>query len=130
MDTPQMAVHAGSCMCGRIKFEASGAPDLVAICHCAACRKHTGAPMAVYADYALHQVLFDDVAPDLYESSPEIHRGYCAACGSTLSHQSEKQPHMIHLHTGAFDDPSVFAPADEESLEAQLDWMPCVLAPK
>ena len=33
----------GGCLCGDVRFQASGRPYRVGICHCLDCRKHHGA---------------------------------------------------------------------------------------
>lgn len=33
----------GGCLCGKVRFHATGAPLRVGICHCFDCRKHHGA---------------------------------------------------------------------------------------
>ena len=36
--------YAGGCMCGAVRYEASGEPFSVNHCHCLSCRKHNGGP--------------------------------------------------------------------------------------
>ena len=38
----------GGCMCGAIRYEATGKPIIVAYCHCTDCRGITGAPVVGY----------------------------------------------------------------------------------
>jgi hypothetical protein len=117
--------HIGSCLCGKVALEAIGAPSSVAACHCQSCRKHTGAPAAVFADYLASQVSFTTVHPTLYESSTGVRRGFCEVCGSTISYQAENLPDMIHLHIGVFDVPEEFTPNANENTETKLPWL-CV----
>jgi hypothetical protein len=37
-----MRRRTGGCNCGRVKFEVSGTPVRVGLCHCLVCRKGTG----------------------------------------------------------------------------------------
>jgi hypothetical protein len=37
----------GGCLCGAVRFLATGQPKSVAWCHCQSCRKHSGAPVSV-----------------------------------------------------------------------------------
>src|SRR6267142_4295768 len=41
----------GGCLCGAIRFLATGQPKGVAWCHCQSCRKHSGAPVSVFVAF-------------------------------------------------------------------------------
>lgn len=45
-------LFVGGCLCGLVRFEATGAPKWTAYCHCRSCRRHTGAPVSAYAGFA------------------------------------------------------------------------------
>ena len=52
-----MAV-AGGCMCGAVRYEASGEPTAVIHCHCLSCRRHAGALVVTLAGFRQDQVRF------------------------------------------------------------------------
>lgn len=114
----------GRCLCGAVRFTTTGEPGSVALCYCASCRRHSGAPMVAYADFARAQVRFLQGEPARFASSPGVRRGFCAACGSTLCYEGENLPDMIHLHLGAFDDPSDLPPTEVACAEERLSWLP------
>ena len=77
-------VHAGSCLCGAVRFEVKGALRAPDACHCTQCRKWSG-----------HCFASTDVARDAltveggehvrwYHSSEKVRRGFCDTCGSSL----------------------------------------------
>jgi hypothetical protein len=115
----------GGCLCGAIRFRLDAAPLRIGWCHCQSCRRHTGAPAAAFADCARADVTLTRGAPAIYRSSPKVRRGFCGACGSTLSYEHEDVAKEIHLHIGAFDNAALFVPnfaatyADEA-----LPWFP------
>jgi hypothetical protein len=37
----------GGCLCGAVRFVATGQPKGIYWCHCQSCRRHTGAPVVV-----------------------------------------------------------------------------------
>ena len=69
------------------------------------------------------QVRFTASTPSIYVSSPGVRRGFCAQCGSTLSYEGERWPGEVHLHVGAFDDPSTLAPTGHAFAAERLGWL-------
>jgi len=41
----------GGCLCGAVRFTATGRPKGIYWCHCQSCRKHTGAPVSVFVAF-------------------------------------------------------------------------------
>lgn len=122
-DLDAAAVRTGGCLCGAVRFEAGGNPELVAACHCDSCRRHTGAPVAVYADFLRDRIRYSGRRPAEFESSPGAWRGFCGDCGSTLYFRGDARPGMIHLHIGSFDPGHGLVPVAEENVGDQLAWI-------
>ena len=40
-------IYFGQCLCGAIRYQLSGAPNAVTLCHCSDCRRSAGAPVVV-----------------------------------------------------------------------------------
>lgn len=117
-----MTKHKGGCLCGAVRFEAQGAPKWTGLCHCASCRKHTGAPVSAFAGYESGKVHFIAGAPTFFASSEGVKRGFCGRCGATLTYQGASWPGEIHIHIGAFDDPAAFPPTGQGFPEERLAW--------
>ena len=111
------------CLCGAIRFTAEGAPKWTSYCHCRSCRRQTGAPVAAYAGFEAAKVRFTHGALTCFASSPGVQRGFCARCGSTLTYEGDRWPNELHLHLGAFDDPSTFTPTGQAFAEEKLPWL-------
>jgi len=116
-----MSKGAGGCLCGRIRFRASGEPKWTAWCHCESCRRHTGAPGAAYAGFERTRVRFE-AEPARFVSTPGVRRGFCPTCGSTLTYEGDRWPTEIHVHVGAFDDPNRFQPKGQVFTEERVEW--------
>ena len=97
-----MTERTGGCLCGDVRFRLVGAPYQVRYCHYQSCRKHTGAPVSVFAECTGGVVEFTKGAPRLYESSPGVHRGFCARCGSTLNYETDALAGEVHVHIGVW----------------------------
>jgi len=117
------SIHSGGCMCGAVRFQVRGDPKWTAYCHCHSCRKHTGAPASAYAGFERTRVLFTQGQPSYYESSATVKRGFCAACGSTLTYEGARWPTEIHFHVGAFDLPQDFPPKGQAFVEERIPWL-------
>ena len=117
-------LQEGGCMCGRTRFAFQGDPAFVSNCHCAACRRWTGAAMSTFVGGRDDQVAWKGGEPGVYVSSPGVRRTFCQACGTALAYQGAKWPGETHLLLGAFDDPSAFTPTTDVFTEEALDWVP------
>ena len=114
----------GGCLCGAVRFCLTGPPRQTGLCHCRSCRKHTGAPVAAFADCKRAAVAFTQGEPTRFASSPGVRRGFCADCGSTLSFEWDGRPDEIALHIGAFDDPDAFPPTGPDTFpEERVSWL-------
>ena len=40
-------VHEGGCLCGDIRYQVAGGPDIVVVCHCEWCQRRTGTAFAM-----------------------------------------------------------------------------------
>ena len=113
----------GGCLCGAVRFETDGPPKWTSYCHCTSCRRHTGAPVSAYAGFEAGQVRFTKGALTRFSSSDGVHRGFCSTCGSTLTYEGARWPTEIHLHVGAFDDPTPYAPQGHAFVDERLPWL-------
>ncbi len=99
---------SGGCACGRVRYTARIENDDAYLCHCRMCQRASGS-----ISLAMKNVKKADVAwqrePDLYASSPIAERGFCSACGTSLTFQFPDSENM-DLLVATFDDPSRFVP--------------------
>jgi hypothetical protein len=121
-------MRSGGCMCGAVRYEASGEPFSVAHCHCHSCRKHTGAPVVTLAGYLKDQVSFSGAERCFYESSPGALRAYCGECGSPLTWEGDGGDlgPIIELHLSTFDEPEQVVPTAHAFYPERLPWFDIV----
>jgi hypothetical protein len=115
--------HPGGCRCGAVRFTAEGPPLWVAFCHCASCRRATGAPVAAYAGFPAASVRITGETLASFASSPGVRRGFCRRCGTPLSYAGARWPGELHLHLGAFDRPEDLPPTGEAFAQERLPWL-------
>ena len=95
----------GGCLCGRIRFRASGPPGFPHTCSCRMCQRHTGALTATWVEYPSEAVewIGPGGPPATYRSSAASSRAFCPACGSSIG-AIDAAP-VVALLTGTFDRP-------------------------
>ena len=74
----------GSCLCGAVRFEVTGALPGPDACHCSQCRKWSG---HVFASTDFPRSLLSVEGEEhvtWYASSAKARRGFCSICGSSL----------------------------------------------
>lgn len=118
-----MTGFEGGCHCGKVRFKTASGPKFVSRCHCHSCRKTTGAAFSTWVGFAAENVEWTADEPSFYASSPGVKRGYCPACGTPLSYESDKWAGERHFLIGVFDDPAAFTPASDYLREEGLAWV-------
>lgn len=79
--------HAGSCLCGAVRYEVDGEFERFYLCHCQHCRKDTGSAHAanLFASQAtLRWIAGADRVTFFKLPSSRHSRSFCAICGSAL----------------------------------------------
>jgi hypothetical protein len=118
------ASHGGACLCGAVRYRVTGEPLSSVICHCASCRRASGASTVAWLTF--NRANFEIVSgkPAVYRSSPGVVRQFCGLCGSALTYENAGSPISIDVTTGTLDEPGAFPPRAEVWLENRLHWQP------
>lgn len=77
----------GSCLCGAVRYEVTGAFKLIGNCHCSMCRKANGAAFVTWGIIDPDQFRWTsgEEFVQRYQSSPGRQRCFCRSCGSPLA---------------------------------------------
>lgn len=97
----------GSCLCGRLAYEADAEIAGIAHCHCHTCRKTHGSAFSSIAPVpkaSFRWTKGDDVRRS-YESSPGKFRHFCSQCGSHVAAERLERDAML-LRLGCLDTPA------------------------
>lgn len=112
----------GGCLCGAVRYQASGQPLWACHCHCSVCQRQTGSAFSTFVGFPSDCVTWPKGKPALYQSSELIQRGFCARCGSTLSfhraHVSE-----LSVTAGSLDHPDSVDPQFHMMTSSQVSWL-------
>jgi hypothetical protein len=116
----------GSCLCGEVTYTAPSKPLQVVACHCALCRKLTGAALSVYVVSRTEYFQVDDPSSQLrrHQVTERTSRSFCGVCGSPLFNQNPSSyPGLTMLYLGSTDSPELHEPAIQIFCESRLPWL-------
>lgn len=116
--------HSGQCLCGAIRYQLSGNPQLVALCHCRDCQRSAGAPMVAWAMFPETAMTLTQGQPKTINSSGTAMRSFCSDCGSGLFYRNaEVLPGIVDVQTATLDDPDALPPEMQIQTAERLGWM-------
>jgi alkylhydroperoxidase family enzyme len=118
--------HAGSCLCGSIRYEVEGELGDFGFCHCQSCRKASGSAHAANAPVDRAQLTLLDARGTLreFESSPGKLRAFCSACGSPLYAYLRDSPNILRLRLGSLDTDFTKQPRAHTFISDKAAWEP------
>jgi hypothetical protein len=78
--------HKGSCFCGGVEFEVTGAPLGMGYCHCVSCRAWSGAPVSTFTLWPADAVAVTRGAELIarYSKTGFSDRQHCTRCGGAV----------------------------------------------
>jgi len=115
----------GSCLCGAVKFEASGEPKRFYHCHCSRCRKATGTGHAsnMFMQPGTLKWLAGEEQVRAYKV-PEAQRftnSFCATCGGRLPRQPPGTE-MVVIPAGSLDSDAPIQPTARIFYGSRAAW--------
>ena len=105
----------GGCLCGAVRFAATGPPHRVGLCHCLDCRKHHGALFHASAIFPEAAVTVEGETRDFQG------RHFCPRCGSSVFGRSGNE---VEVNLGALDAPDQLVPTYELWTVRREAWLP------
>lgn len=114
----------GGCQCGAVRYAVEGQPAHVALCHCADCRKSSGAPVTAWAAYPAADFSLLAGAPAAYSSNGSSVRHFCPTCGTGLYFVNEVVlPGLVDIQVATLDDPDALPPQVHIQTAERVGWM-------
>lgn len=105
----------GGCLCGQVRFVASGEAYRVGLCHCLDCRKHHGALFHASAVFPKNAVTITG------ETRDYLGRFFCPSCGSSIFAVSADE---IEVNLGSLDASDQLRPTYELWTVRRESWLP------
>lgn len=117
------STHTGRCLCGAVRYRAAGPATSIGYCHCISCRRGSGAPYVAWATFPHDRFTLLQGSLAEYRSSARVLRGFCPACGTSVSYRHDRRPNEIDLTLATLDEPGALTPAFHIWTEHRLPWV-------
>ena len=115
---------AGGCHCGAVRYEVEGEAITHALCHCADCRRHAGAPMVAWTMYPDEALRVTKGGVRVYVSSEHGRREFCADCGTGLFYRNaEVLPGIVDIQSATYDNPDAVPAQAHIQVADRIGWM-------
>jgi hypothetical protein len=116
----------GGCLCGKVRYSASGDPAFVGICHCRDCQKFTGSAFAVVIGVPKPAFSLQGKVTTYSktgDTGKTIERQFCPECGSSIADEANAAPGIVMISSGTLDDPSWVKPAMQIYCDSAQPWV-------
>ncbi len=116
----------GGCACGAIRYKCSAEPVASFNCHCRACQRFTGSAYMSGVLVSASAFEFTQGEPTYYtskgDSGHDLHRGFCARCGSPVVARFDSMPEVVGVPAASFDDSSWHKPEIDIYTASTQPW--------
>lgn len=114
--------HSGSCLCGQVKYEVTGAFEQFFLCHCSHCRKGSGSAHCANLFSNTAQLTWlqgkDNVRTYTIPNTRHC-RSFCSNCGAALPTQAGG---MLVLPAGSLDSDVTIKPTAHLHIASKANW--------
>jgi hypothetical protein len=105
--------YTGGCLCGALRYEATGEPLFAGHCYCEDCRKASGSGFVPFMGFASSAVRFNGQSRKFASKTANgknAVRNSCPVCGSLVFGGEIGKDDQFTIYAGSLDDPLPFRP--------------------
>lgn len=99
----------GGCQCGRLRYELTGGPQAIYVCHCRECQKQSSSAFGISVMIKSADVRLVQGTPQRWSRQTDTGRTlacfFCAHCGSRIWHGDKDEADEISIKGGSLDRP-------------------------
>lgn len=117
-------LYSGGCLCGRVRFEITGAIESIIYCHCSQCRKAQGSAFATNGNVDSKHFHFIQGEAELtgYESTPGQTKYFCRHCGSPIISKTDSIPDKVRVRLGTIESDIEERPTAHIFVTSKANW--------
>ena len=112
----------GGCLCGGVRYRATGVASQPTFCHCTSCRRASGAPAVAWVTFPANAFAFTRGEPVCFRSSAPVRRTFCGRCGTPLTYEHDAVPQAVDVTTASLDEAGRCPPLDHTWVSERLPW--------
>jgi hypothetical protein len=120
-----MTETTGGCLCGRVRYTATGEPAFSGICHCRNCQRFTGSAFETTIGFPTSSVSVQGdlkTYAEISDAGRAVRRRFCPNCGSGVIAEADAFPGMTIFLAGSLDDPNAYKPTMELFCSSAQPW--------
>jgi hypothetical protein len=87
------------------------------------CRRQSGGAFLTLVQFPIGSFIWIEGKPTRSRSSPQVERGFCSQCGSSLAFHEAGLDDRVEVTLGSLDRPADVRPDDHVGSESQLPWL-------
>ncbi len=117
----------GGCQCGGIRYEVTGAPRQVVVCHCTDCQRQSGSAFGMTLvvkeeNFRLTQGDLKTFASNSDAGRPKL-GAFCPQCGTRIYHKPAWRKGTVSVKPGTLDDTSMLKPGIHIWTGSKQPWI-------
>ena len=113
---------SGGCLCGAVRYQLTGEPINVRLCHCRLCQKATGQAFFARALFPRDQVQIEGETAG-FRSSEDLERRFCPKCGTGVFAGRISTPERISVTLASLDEPDALKPEAQIWTSRRIGWV-------
>lgn len=103
------SIKTGQCQCGEVRYESTGEPLELYICHCRECQKQSASAFGMSLDVPRVGFRVTQGSPKYWsratDSGKQLRCAFCSTCGSRLWHEEAPDSEILSIKAGSLDEP-------------------------
>ena len=115
MKTSEDTLRSGGCQCGNVRYELTGEPVMLSVCHCLECQKQSVSAFGMTWRVRRQDFRLVRGEPRYWNRPTDSGRitecAFCPVCGSRVWHQAAADSDLVGIKAGSLDVPVDFAAA-------------------
>jgi hypothetical protein len=119
--------HTGGCLCGAVRYEATGHPTMAGYCYCKDCQKASGSGFIPFMGFPAGAIRFTGETLQFASKSArggDAVRNSCPVCGGLVFGGIVGKDDSHTIYAGSLDDASAFGPTIAIFTRDRPHWSP------